>query len=92
MYYAAKSFRIFATPEQHDHIQKIIHATRYTYNWTLDILGMYPEINLFALYNRFTGHKNNQLERYSIVEVAYHQTAIKKAHTAFKNAQNPRDR
>ena len=49
---------------------------------------MYPEINLFALYNRFTGHKNNHPELYSIVEVAYHQTAIKKAHTAFKNAQN----
>ena len=82
-----KSLEIYLTDEQSEQIKKIIHADRYTYNWTLEMLKMYPGMGKLDLYGRFARHKNNRTDIKTMVNMAYHEYAIARAHTAVTNAR-----
>ena len=86
-YHATKSVRIYPTREQLEHIKKINFAYIWTYNWTLDALHINPNATKFDLFNIFTRYKHNNPEIKTMVEYAYHQHAIVRAHVAFHRAK-----
>ena len=86
-YYTTKSVRIYPTPEELLHIQKIRRAERWTYNWALSTLMLFPGKSKFDLTGMFTRFKHANPDIKDIVEYAYHQHAIGQAYEAYRRAK-----
>lgn len=81
---------MYPIEEQRAHIQKIIWATNWTYNWALDVLAVHPGTSKFGLTKMFTRYKHDNPQIVNMVEYVYHMHAIWNAYEAARRAKKDR--